>query len=164
MDYTVCGRVVNLASRLEGLTKSGEVIIDNFTRYEAQHMIEVETLPAVQPKGFSASEKVIPHRIKSLSPETNRRMRAFMKRLFSYSFVQDKLMPEGLPEADRHKWCAQHQRNFEQLIDDTPVEYFFARANLETGQIMLPAAGGGAATPEALPPAKAPEAEAPAGS
>ena len=137
MDYTVCGRVVNLASRLEGLTKSGEVIVDNFTRMDAPHLFEMEALPPVQPKGFSEAEKVIPHRITSMTPQAIDGMRSFMKRLFSYAFVQDKLMPEDLEERDRHNWCATQQRALEQIIEATPPAYFFARANTETGRVLM---------------------------
>jgi class 3 adenylate cyclase len=137
MDYTVCGRVVNLASRLEGLTKNGEVIVDNFTRLDTGHLITLEELPPVQPKGFSAAEKVIPHRITSLSEEVMPHAQKFMKRLFSYGFVKDMLMPADLPADEQHMWCDTNHRFFERLIDKTPVQYFFARADAETGQIMI---------------------------
>ena len=56
MDYTVCGRVVNLASRLEALTKNGEVIIDSFTFHGTGELTRCEALPPVQPKGFTEAE------------------------------------------------------------------------------------------------------------
>ena len=41
----------DLAARLEGLTKNGEVIIDNFTRSGTTDLIQAEPLPPLQPKG-----------------------------------------------------------------------------------------------------------------
>ncbi len=138
MDYTVCGRVVNLASRLEGLTKQGEVIIDNFTHYDTEHLALVETLAPVQPKGFKESEKVTPHRVIALTPEIVRRMRPFLKRVFSYAFIQEKLMPEGLASADGHHWCTKAKRELEDIIEQTPVELLFCRFDTERGTLMIP--------------------------
>lgn len=137
MDYTVCGRVVNLASRLEGLTKGGEVIIDNFTRLDTGHLIEIESLPPVQPKGYSETEKVVPHRLISLSDEVIDNARKLMKRLFSYAFVKDVLMPDDISPVEQHKWCSETATKLERIIEQTPVEHFFVRADAETGQLIL---------------------------
>ena len=125
MDYTVCGRVVNLASRLEGLTKRGEVILDNFTHMAVSDAVQVEPLPAVQPKGFSEAEQVVPHRLVSLSVDEDRKLRKYMQVLFSYSFVHEVLMPETLPSDVQHKWCHDVHRMFEKLIEDLPHNAFF---------------------------------------
>ncbi len=138
MDYTVCGRVVNLASRLEGLTKGGEVIVDNFTRIDTGHLITLEELPPVKPKGFAESEMVIPHRITALNDEVFENAQKLMKRLFSYAFIKDVLMPDDLPKDEEHKWCSTHATNFERLIEKTPVEHYFVRADAETSRLILP--------------------------
>jgi adenylate cyclase len=138
MNYTVCGRVVNLASRLEGLTKSGEVIIDNFTRYDTASLMEVETLAPVQPKGFTAQEKVIPHRITALSDPEMKKLRAYLKSLFSYAFVQDMLVPTDMPPADQHTWATQAEKDFARIAAETPTEAFFSLADTTTGEARVP--------------------------
>lgn len=134
MNYTVCGRLVNLASRLEGQTKSGEVIIDNFTRIGTEKMIVYETLPPVQPKGFSENEKVVPHRITALSDEESQRLRVFLKKLFGYSFVHDFLMPKALPVGEQQPWCQEAEVQIIRIVAETPTTEFFIRVDTETGR------------------------------
>jgi class 3 adenylate cyclase len=133
MDYTVCGRVVNLASRLEGMTKHGEVIIDNFTRLGTGHLIRFETLPPVQPKGFAEDEKVTPHRVTALTEDETHRMRIFLKRIFTFSFVQEKLMPSWLPLGEQHLWCTQAEIDLIRIIAETPQVEFFVPVDPATG-------------------------------
>ena len=133
MDYTVCGRVVNLASRLEGMTKHGEVIIDNFTRLGTTHIVRTEMLPPVQPKGFSEAEKVTPHRVTALTDDDAQRLRVFLKRIFTFSFVQEKLLPSYLPLGEQHPWCTQAEIDLLRIIAETPIEEFFNRVDPATG-------------------------------
>lgn len=51
-EYTVVGRVVNLASRLTQLCPDGQVYIDETTAKRVQDTIELESLPAQTFKGF----------------------------------------------------------------------------------------------------------------
>jgi class 3 adenylate cyclase len=134
MDYTVCGRVVNLGSRLEGLTRHGEVIIDNLTLKGASDIVRHETLPAIQPKGFSESEMVIPHRIVSLVDEEAQRLRVFLKKLFTYRLVHEMLMPDHLTAGEEQPWCRESELMLLKLIAETPTEDFFARVDTETGR------------------------------
>jgi adenylate cyclase len=136
MDYTVCGRIVNLASRLEGLTKNGEVIIDNFTRLGTGDLIRSEPLPPVQPKGFSASEKVVPHRIAGLSDEETHKLRIFLKKLFGYSFLSEMVMPRDLPVGEHQPWCQDAEVLLIKIVAETPVSDFFVRADVNTGKLL----------------------------
>lgn len=134
MDYTVCGRVVNLASRLEGMTKNGEVILDNFTRMGTADLIRCESLPPVQPKGYSEEERVVPHRVTGLVDEEEHRMRIFLKRIFAYSFIQGMLLPSGLPVGEQQPWCQQAEHDFIRIITEAPPQTFFERVDIESGE------------------------------
>lgn len=138
MDYTVCGRVVNLASRLEGLTKSGEVIIDNFSRMGVGDTVIYKALPPVQPKGYREDEKVTPHRITNLSHAEGIKLREFMREIFTYSFVHDMLMPKDIPASEERAWCNSAHATLIGIINNTPISDFFALANTETGELIPP--------------------------
>ncbi len=146
MDYTVCGRVVNLAARLEGLTKNGEVIIDNFSRLGTSALARTEALPPVQPKGFSEQERVTPHRIIALSDDETHRMRIFLKRIFTFTFVQEKLLPSWLPLGEQHLWCTQAEIDLLRIIAETPGEEFFEPVDPATGARISAVDVGRAAT------------------
>jgi class 3 adenylate cyclase len=134
MDYTVCGRVVNLASRLEGLTKNGEVILDNFSLKGTSDLVLYETLPPVQPKGFSEAEKVIPHRITALAEEETQRLRIFLKKIFTYSFVREMLMPSHLSAGEEQPWCKEAELLLIRFIAETPPNDWFVRVDVESGR------------------------------
>jgi class 3 adenylate cyclase len=136
MDYTVCGRIVNLASRLEGMTKNGEVIIDNFARFATTAVLKTEPLPPVQPKGFSDKEKVTPHRLIGMVDEEAHKMRIFLKRLFVYTFLSETIMPRGLPVGEVQPWCQEAELHLITIIADTPVSDLYARVDIETGDVL----------------------------
>lgn len=53
MEYTIIGREVNLAARLEQAAEPGEIVISSETYALVQREIAAEARPAVQAKGFS---------------------------------------------------------------------------------------------------------------
>ncbi|MEM6533075.1 MAG: adenylate/guanylate cyclase domain-containing protein [Myxococcota bacterium] len=138
MDYTVCGRIVNLASRIEALTKHGEVVLDNFSRIGAEDLIQYESLPPVQPKGFSDKEKVTPHRLTGLVTEEANRMRSFLKRILVFSYIRDHLMPRDLPVGQQQGWCAQAEEQLKEMVTNAPLNDVFERVDTETGRRMSP--------------------------
>lgn len=57
MDYTVFGKPVNLASRLESLAKADQILIADSTHALVEQQVECEMVDEVQPKGFARSVK-----------------------------------------------------------------------------------------------------------
>jgi class 3 adenylate cyclase len=53
LDYTVLGRPVNLAARLEGLAEPGSVLISDSTCNLISEHVACESVGEVNPKGFS---------------------------------------------------------------------------------------------------------------
>jgi class 3 adenylate cyclase len=130
MDYTVCGRVVNLASRLEKETSRGEVVIDNFTRMSAQDLLLLETLPTVQPKGFTAAEKVTPHRVTGLNEGEILSMRRTLKHVFSTEFFRDHVAAEDMEGEVLESWVHDAQIESMEIIAATITNDFFALRSL----------------------------------
>jgi class 3 adenylate cyclase len=126
MDYTVCGRVVNLASRLEKETSSGEVVIDNFTRMSAQDLLQLETLATVQPKGFTAEEKVTPHRVIGLSDQEILNMRRTLKHVFAPEFFRDHIITEDMEGEVLDSWVRDAQIECMEIIAGTSTAEFFS--------------------------------------
>ena len=58
LDYTVLGRPVNLASRLEGLAEPGSVLISDSTCNLVSEYVACEPVGEVNPKGFSRPVEV----------------------------------------------------------------------------------------------------------
>jgi len=97
MDYTVCGPVVNLAARLEGLARRGEVILDPETARAAEAIVNVRALSQHE-------ESVVPSVVVSLRPEQIPVLRAYMAHLFGRDFALEHLVPAHLndPAARSH--------------------------------------------------------------
>lgn len=57
MDYTIIGREVNLAARLESIADPGGIVLSTETYRLVQDIVEVEQMDAVLLKGFSTSNK-----------------------------------------------------------------------------------------------------------
>jgi class 3 adenylate cyclase len=128
MDYTVCGRVVNLASRLENETSRGEVVIDNFTRMSAQDLLLLETLPTVQPKGYTEAERVTPHRVIGLGEHEISNLRRTLKHVFSEEFFRDHILPEDMTGEVADSWVHDAQLECIEIIASTgPAELFALR-------------------------------------
>lgn len=130
MDYTVCGRVVNLASRLEKETSRGEVVIDNFTRMAATGLLILETLPTVQPKGFSSAEKVTPHRVCGLAEAEQTPMRRTLKQVFSAEFFADHIVQDQLEGDVGDQWIRLAEMQVMEIIAQTRPEEFFEQIPL----------------------------------
>ena len=52
-DYTAIGRVVNLAARLCGEAKNGQILIDGKVHAVVETMIEIEPAGELELKGFT---------------------------------------------------------------------------------------------------------------
>lgn len=63
-DYTAIGRVVNLAARLCGEAKSGEILIDGKVQAAVETLAELESAGELTLKGFHRS--VLAHNVKAL--------------------------------------------------------------------------------------------------
>ena len=62
--HTAIGSAVNLASRIESYTLGGEVLVSQATLEEIAHLVHVDLVRDVWPKGFGASQRV--HRVAAI--------------------------------------------------------------------------------------------------
>ncbi len=63
IDYTIIGSVVNLCSRLEGIGKKGDVILDNNTYTFIKYDYQTQDLGEITLKGFEKS--IHAHKLKN---------------------------------------------------------------------------------------------------
>ena len=57
MDYTVLGKPVNLAARLQSLAQPGQIVIDDATNALVEQQVDCSFVDEVQPKGFARPVK-----------------------------------------------------------------------------------------------------------
>ena len=62
--HTANGSAVNLASRIEGYTLGGEVLVSQVTLDDSHGLVEVDLVREVWPKGFEAAQQV--HRVTAI--------------------------------------------------------------------------------------------------
>ena len=65
MDYTVLGKPVNLAARLESLASPGEILISDSTFALIEHQIRCTPFDEIRPKGFARPVKI--HKVEGSS-------------------------------------------------------------------------------------------------
>ena len=68
MDYTVLGKPVNLAARLESLASPGEILISDSTFALIEHQIKCTPFDEIQPKGFARPVKI--HKVEHSSSQS----------------------------------------------------------------------------------------------
>ena len=68
MDYTVLGKPVNLAARLESLASPGEILISDSTFALIEHQIKCTPFDEIQPKGFARPVKI--HKVEDSSSQS----------------------------------------------------------------------------------------------
>ncbi len=86
-NYTVCGRVANLASRLQSITKHGEIVLDKFTAKASESAIELISLTPFHFKGFEIDGEIVPFQIVRPKNEFIDEMKEFMYELFCNRFI-----------------------------------------------------------------------------
>jgi adenylate cyclase len=58
LNYTVLGRIVNLAARLTDLAKPGQILVSDATMADARDLVETTCLGPQALKGFSTGVEV----------------------------------------------------------------------------------------------------------
>ena len=58
MDYTVLGKPVNLAARLESLAEAGQILISDATYALIEQQVDCKFVDEIQPKGFARAVNV----------------------------------------------------------------------------------------------------------
>ncbi|PWG69354.1 hypothetical protein DF186_24495, partial [Enterococcus hirae] len=66
------------------------------------------------------------------------KLRKFLKLLFSFTFVQEMLTPEDMPEREQHVWCRGIQEELLRIAEQTPIEGFFDPAQVINGELVAP--------------------------
>ncbi len=135
LNYTVCGPAVNLAARLQQDTRMGEVIVDRFTAVDVGDLVQVRSLPPVQPKGFSTQEKVTPYLVLGLAPTELVKMRTLLQRLFSEGFLRRQILPDvvdgkPLTEAARQSYLEQLLGLAREAISHEPPPFLVTNSPL----------------------------------
>jgi hypothetical protein len=102
------------------------VVIDNFTRLSSRDLLLLETLATVQPKGYSETEKVTPHRVIGLVDQEISNLRRTLKHVFSLEFFRDHIVPEDLEGDVAESWVHDAQIEVIEIIANTSTADLFA--------------------------------------